>query len=86
MTGERWIQTTPGPLLNTYALTNSVGTEVHNEIVTEGCFLSESNNSTTALGASATFTGTGELNGAVDVAVSCQTDQAGTLIRWWTRH
>jgi len=37
------------------------------------------NTSTTPLGASATFTGTGELDDYSDVMVSCQTDQTGTL-------
>ena len=41
--------------------------------------VSASNNSTTPLTGSATFTGTGEQNGSSDVMVSCYSDTAGTL-------
>lgn len=46
---------------------------------TLGGYQSSGNTSTTPLGSSATFTGTGELNEYPDVIVSCQTDNTGTL-------
>jgi hypothetical protein len=47
----------------------------------ETSFFSKSvvNSSTSALGASATFTGTGELNGFPDVLLTCKADADGTL-------
>lgn len=45
----------------------------------EASVLSSSNNSTTPLSGSGTFTGTGEQNGMPQVAVSCKTDADGVL-------
>lgn len=69
-----------GELLDTVKIDQADGTEVHREnVLITGVQSDGGNTSTTALGSSETFTGTGENNDHPDVMVSCQTDSTGAL-------